>query len=338
MPDGNPIVEDAERRTTDEPLEGAGMAQDAADLVARVASGDWAEGLVSLVSAGLEVKGFVEDPLAKLSSMGLGWVVEHVGWLRWPLDFVASDQEKLTLMANAWTGIGDELRQAGQDLDNWYRTDSAHWAGPAVEQYRKFCGDRVHLYYAAADAASSVTTTVTICKGILAVVRGIIRDLVTDCVGKIISVIARYPPPATPAALPEVTTTAIETGNKITTWLTRLRTALANAGQLFKDGGNLFRNIRDYLAEARSAFDAARAGGVGLLGSLGHAASQTGSSVAFAVADAGKQVAEGVGEAAAEAVKELPAKAALEGAKEVAKSSSEAPLYEGGRHRVTGEL
>jgi len=341
MPEGNPIVAEAEEGLAagGSSLEGAGLAQDAYDLVSRAASGDWTEGLVSLLSAGLEAKSFVEDPLAKLASMGLGWVIEHVGWLREPLDWVTGDQEELTRMAGVWTGIGDELRQAGQDLDTWYRTDSAGWAGPAVEQYRRFCVDRVNLYNAAADAANSVTTTVTICKGILAVVRSIIRDLITDCVGKIISIIARYPPPTTPAAAPEVTAKAVETSNTIMTWVRKLRTAFANAGRLFTESGNLFKNIRDYLAEAKSAFGAARAGGEGLTGALGHAARQTGSSVAFGVRDAAKQVADGVAEAATSAVKEMPAKAALEGAKEVAKDSAEDDLYEGsGPYRVSGTL
>jgi hypothetical protein len=79
VPEPNPITGAAAERAAGSPLDGAGMAKDAADLAAKVANGDWTEGLVSLGSLAYETKEFLRDPLAKLASMGLGWVSSSSG-------------------------------------------------------------------------------------------------------------------------------------------------------------------------------------------------------------------------------------------------------------------
>lgn len=348
-------MEGAERREAADSsaLEGAGLAQDAHDLVTRVAGGDWTEGLISLLSAGLDVKSFLQDPLAKLTSMGLGWVIEHLGPLQDALDWVTGDQQQLGRLAETWTGIGGELLQTGKDLDGYYRTDTAHWSGAATVQYQRFCADRVNLYTAAAGAAQSVSQTVSICKGILAVIRSIVRDLITDCIGKVISIIARYPPPTTPLALPEIAGQAVTTGGRIMTWMRKLQKAFANAGQLFKESGNLFRSVRSKQRMLRNIDDAA--------GSIDRMARNLGASVEEAAAksdafrDAGiklakpdlvdvgqipKHLAEEMPKAGREMAEEIPLKAAVEGAKEIVEGTEEpARLYDGpGPHRVSGTL
>lgn len=60
-------------------LEGAGLVQDVGELTAAVASGQWAGGFASLLSAGFAVKDTLQDPMAKLISMGLGWAIEFFG-------------------------------------------------------------------------------------------------------------------------------------------------------------------------------------------------------------------------------------------------------------------
>ena len=193
-------------------LEGSGLVQDAANLGRLFDSDTWAEGLISGASALLEVGELLKDPIAKLVSMGLGWVIEFFEPLQWVLDKLVGDQEQIDRLSQDWTKIAGELQLTGDELEKYYKTDTAPWSGPGVDQYVKYCGEHVNLYHAAAGTATVTAGLIEKCGIILKVVRTIVRQLFTDCVGKVISIVLRYPPPMTPAALPEVVNTIADTG------------------------------------------------------------------------------------------------------------------------------
>lgn len=252
MPEGNRLVDEAAAAVEADRsmFTGAGMLQDAVDLGRKVGSGDWTEGLVSLASAAYDTRDLLADPIAKLASMGLGWLIEHFAPFAAVLDMLTGDQERLALMVETWSGIAEELHGAAQELHDHYTTDTAGWTGPAVAQYRLFCADRVDLYHAAGATAQATADNVACCRSILSGVREVVRGLVTDAVGSVVSIVCRYPPPTTPAAVGEVSQKLVSTGNEVRQWLDTLQRAFANAGRLMKDGGNLFADVR--LALVRS--------------------------------------------------------------------------------------
>lgn len=229
--------------------EGAGLLQDANDLVQQVASDQWAGGLTTLLSAGLNVKDAVADPMAKLASWGLGWAIEFFGPLNAWLDWLTCDQEQLTRAADTWTGIAAELRTTADELDHHYKTDTAGWTGAAVEQYRTYCADRVALYDATAGAAAATANLINRNKVLLTIVRSIVRDLITDGVGKVISIALRYPPPTTFAAAGEIANQVVSTGRSVTDLVERLRKALENAGELVRKSGRLFAEVREAIRD-----------------------------------------------------------------------------------------
>jgi len=339
MADGNPIIAAADQaaaRTGGSPLEGAGLAQDAHDLTGQVLSGSWAEGLISAASLANEVKDFVQDPIAKLASIGLGWAMEFFSPLQQFLDWLTGDQEQLERLSLSWEGIAAELGGTAQELDGLYRKDTAPWSGPAVTQYKQFCADRVELYAAAAGAASATGGLIKLCGVILNVVRSVVRQLITDCVGKVISIVLRYPPPATPAAAPEIVSQVADTGGLISKWMRSLQRAFANAWDLLKQSGNLFRDVKKYLAYSKKmAGELADGGALYAKLALG----------AFADVPAAAKAA--AKNAVRDIPGELPAKIGFEAAKEGAKyvtgteaeQEQPATLYDGpGPHRVTGTL
>jgi hypothetical protein len=331
MPD--PIVDAAADRAAASPLEGSGMLKDATDLATKVWNGDWAEGLVAAGSIAYETKDLLRDPLAKLTSMGLGWVIEFFGPLRWVLDQLTGNQEQLNLIVETWSGIAGAMNKAAGDLHTRYTTDTARWSGPAVAQYRLYCADQVDLYRAASTTAMSVANNARMSGAVLTTVREIVRGLITDAVGKAVSTICRYPPPATPAATPEIATTVIDTGNKVVQWLDKLKRAFANARELLSQSKRLFREVHGLLrfsrelATNRGAFRATVFETVGV-------------------------IAKGLGK---QALKEMPAEIpevvvaeSVKGAAGAAAAATKGPeqppeqqnqLYDGpGPHRVTGTL
>lgn len=332
MPDD--ILATAADRAERSPLEGAGMAKDAADLVTKVASGDWTEGLISLASLAYETKDFLADPLAKLTSMGLGWIIEFFGPLHWLLDQLTGDQEQLNLIVETWSGIAGEMSAAADDLHTRYTTDSANWTGPAVAQYRVFCADRVELYRAASATAQSVADNARMSGTVLTVVRELVRGLFTDAVGKAISIACRYPPPTTPAAAPEIATMITDTSSQAVQWVRKLERAFGNAGELLSQSGSQFRGIRSGLKLASQMPTLARRVGV---------ASAVFEETAHLAKDVSKRVVK-------EIPGQLPEKVTVEVSKGVANTAAvmagepeppadQSQLYdEPGPHRVTGNL
>lgn len=255
----NPISDAAAQRAAASPLEGSGMLKDATDLATKLGSEDWAEGLLAGASAVYEVREGLKDPLAKLTSMGLGWVIEFFGPLRSVLDWLTGDQEQLNLIVETWSGVAGQMTKAADDLHHAYTTDTARWSGSAVTQYRLYCADQVDLYRAASVTAMTVSNNARMSGMVLTTVREVIRGLITDAVGKAVSIISRFPPPTTPGAAPEVTATVVETGNTIRQWLDRLKRAFANAKEMLRASNGLFTRLKSFLGTADTFSSAARA-------------------------------------------------------------------------------
>ncbi|HYQ65894.1 hypothetical protein [Actinophytocola sp.] len=238
-------------------LEGAGMAQDFFDTYTKALSGNWAEGIVNFAGGVMSIQEFREDPFGKFISMGLGWVIEYFGWLRAPLDWLTGDQLELDRMAATWSGVGDELHRAATDLDEHYRTDTRDWAGATADKYRGYCENHVELYICLSHSAKTISTVTTMCKTVLAVVRTIVRELITDFVGRTISLLARYPPPTTPMALPEAGELAASYSQRILDWVRKAWKALTNAKELL---GDVLTKLRGLPAQLRSGMKAVREG------------------------------------------------------------------------------
>lgn len=362
MVEGNRILDDAATKAAANvsPLEGSGLAQDAADLAGQAVRGDWTEGLISASAVALDAAELLKDPVAKLVSMGLGWVIEFFGPLNWILDQLVGDQEQIDRLSLTWEGISTELGGVAEDLHVEYRSATADWSGPGVAQYMRYCGESVELYKAASDAAAATAGLIKTSGLILKVVRTIVRQLITDCVGKVISIVLRYPPPATPAAAPEVASAIADTGTTATKWLNQLKRAFSNAGEMLKQSMNLFRRIGRTLANCassgKSAFDLAL-GARGGLESLAVGAKHARAGAAL-LADLPAEVAPAVlretREGLGDVVNALPEKVLTESAKEYGKQVAAGPstdfeggpgvkqavaLYDGpGPHRVSGTL
>jgi hypothetical protein len=249
----NSLVTDAKKKVDEgsSALEGAGMAQDFWDAAAKAADGDWTEGLLNLGFGAAGVAEFLSDPIAGLASMGLGWLIEHVEFLRAPLDWVIGNQEQLEVMQETWSGISDEVEGVAKDLAEAVKADSAEWVGEGADAYRAFAAELGDLYSGVAGGAKAVSVLIEVCKSILNVVRSVLRDLLTECIGKLISILMRYPGPAAPAGLAgEGTAEIVSTGTRMSEWLRKLMRAFQRGIQHFHDLSGLFKVVGRKLLDA----------------------------------------------------------------------------------------
>lgn len=138
-------------------------------------------------SAILDTVAFALDPLAKLISAGLGWLIEHVKFLRWPLDQIAGDPDKIKELADSLHTIGENLRNAATDFDTALKTDITQWQGQAADQFTSTMnGHKTHID----DSGHSVDTVgyvVETTMALIAAVRALFRDIITTVLGDIIA-------------------------------------------------------------------------------------------------------------------------------------------------------
>jgi uncharacterized protein YukE len=142
---------------------------------------------VAAAGAVLDTVAFVLDPLANLISAGLGWLIEHVSFLRWPLDQIAGNPDQIKVLADGLHSIGEDLRNTAADLDSALGAQITQWQGPGYDSFRsEMTGHRTHLEDAgkAVDTAGYVVETTM---ALISAVRNLFRDIITTLLGDIIS-------------------------------------------------------------------------------------------------------------------------------------------------------
>ncbi|MFD7654416.1 hypothetical protein ACFV4N_10610 [Actinosynnema sp. NPDC059797] len=131
-----------------------------------------------LAAAWLDTLGAVLDPLSALAEADLGWLVEHVAFLRAPLDWLAGDGARIKDAVARW-------RQASIDLDGLARARRdevevhvSGWAPHAAEAFRRAREAWVDEALAASRRCAAVADHVSMAGTAAAAVRGVVRDLV----------------------------------------------------------------------------------------------------------------------------------------------------------------
>ncbi|RSM47334.1 hypothetical protein DMA12_08900 [Amycolatopsis balhimycina DSM 5908] len=142
---------------------------------------------INLISATLDTVAFVMDPLSKLIAAGLGWLIEHVSFLKWPLDQVAGNPAEVTKIANELHKIGEGLRNTGTDLDNTLKSTITQWQGKGHDSFVKSINDRKGWIDANAKASDVAGYMVETTGALIAAVRALLRDIITTILGDIIS-------------------------------------------------------------------------------------------------------------------------------------------------------
>ncbi len=236
---------DAEKYKVDNALEGAGAVQDVFGGAEKLLNGDWTEGLLSLAGAVPDIVEVIKNPLETLMSWGFGWIIEHVDFLKEPLDWVSGDQDALDLEVQKWLEVGKYVKTTAETLTDEVQKNCMEWSGAAADAYRAYVQKQLNGYREIVRLAELAGNIINICKTVLSVVRTIIRDLITDTLAKIVMIIARYPPPAYPAALAaEGVPFAIDKSTEAMTWAEKLMRVLMRAKSMLMD---FYKNVGDLL-------------------------------------------------------------------------------------------
>ncbi|HKS45112.1 MAG TPA: hypothetical protein VJT49_08355 [Amycolatopsis sp.] len=180
--DGGSLVDDATAQTS-----GSGLFNDVATTVKDFSDGDWLQAGFDVATDGLDLLGAAMDPLGTLASAGVGWLIEHISFLKKGLDELAGNPEAVTAKAVTWQNVAKQLNETAGDYERK--------AGGAREAYKE--GDGAAAYQAtaksyadslrgAAGHAQGASNAMQVGAAIVGTERGLIRDMISEFVGGLI--------------------------------------------------------------------------------------------------------------------------------------------------------
>jgi hypothetical protein len=224
--------------------EGAGIFESACGLVDGIAHRDWLGAGGNAVATGLSLIGAVMDPLQAVFAAGVGWLMEHVSFLREPLDKLMGDSKAIEGHAQSWYNIEQRIYDAVDFFVDQVNRSTAAWAAQSAEAYRRRARAHAESVQAMGKIADGMSKATTIVGAMVGVVRNTIRDIVAEVVGACISkAIQAATVVLIPKVAAEVAILVSKTSAKILGLLKRLFAAIKEMGVLTKQMSHIIEEI-----------------------------------------------------------------------------------------------
>ncbi|MDQ0376803.1 WXG100 family type VII secretion target [Amycolatopsis thermophila] len=143
---------------------------------------------VGIGSAGLalETLGLALDPIGSLLTAGIGWLIEHISVLRWPLDIMWGDPEGIQAAEEAVKAEKAKLEQWAQDHQTKLATLMESWSGEGADQFRKSMEAVTDQLNAIGGYLENAGKSMKVAGGLVGAFRGIARDLIAMLLATII--------------------------------------------------------------------------------------------------------------------------------------------------------
>ncbi|MBP2473126.1 hypothetical protein JOF53_001998 [Crossiella equi] len=138
------------------------------------------------ISVGLDVLAIVMNPLGELLKAGVGWLLEHVEWLREPLEVLTGDPKQVKAIADTWDRIGTQLQAAGEQYQGALGGVRG-WEGEAANAYRGVAEDYASGLILAAEEARDTASWITGAGVVVATARAIIFDMIASFISRVIA-------------------------------------------------------------------------------------------------------------------------------------------------------
>jgi RHS repeat-associated protein len=235
MPDGNPLVAQAQSTTT--AVTGIGILESAQDLANGVSDGSWVEAGLGGLGMGLEVLSMVIDPLGTLASYGVSWLIEHVRPLKEALDWFAGDPPVIQSFSDTWANVAKEVNAVSADYLTQAKSGTSGWTGGAADAYRGHAAEAADAVAGAGTLADGISVGVMIMGQVVSFVREFIRDIVGELVGRLIAWAIEEACTlglATPLVVAQATTAISKVVNKVTDVVRKLVKTISNVAPRLK--------------------------------------------------------------------------------------------------------
>jgi len=160
---------------------GTGIFYDAKSTLDDARKGDWLGLGIDVAADGLDALGLLMDPFGVLLSAPIGWIIEHISFLKEPLDLVAGDPDQVRAKAGTWTNIAAALEKSAADYrQSAEALQQGGFTGAAASAYVKAAGNYCGAVDAAGGHARDAAKAIEVAGAIVGTVRGTIRDLISQ--------------------------------------------------------------------------------------------------------------------------------------------------------------
>ncbi|WP_206792952.1 hypothetical protein [Amycolatopsis sp. MtRt-6] len=166
---------------------GAGIFNDAASTLTDARNGDWGNLAMDVGTDALDLLGAAMDPLGTLASAGVGWLIEHISFLKDGLDKLAGKPEAITAKAVTWTNIAKQLTETAESYEQKAKKVQQSFSDcGSAEAYQRTAESYVGVLRGAASHAEGASTAMNVGAALVGTERGLIRDLISSFVGELI--------------------------------------------------------------------------------------------------------------------------------------------------------
>ena len=166
---------------------GAGIFSDAASTLTDARNGDWGNLAMDVGTDALDLLGAAMDPLGTLAGAGVGWLIEHISFLKDGLDKLAGKPEAVTAKAVTWTNIAKQLTETAESYEQQAKKVQQSFSDcGSAEAYQRTAESYVSVLRGAASHAGDASTAMNVGAALVGTERGLIRDMISSFVGELI--------------------------------------------------------------------------------------------------------------------------------------------------------
>jgi hypothetical protein len=184
------------------------------------------------------------DPLQAVFAAGVGWLMEHVSFLREPLDKLMGDPHAIEGHAQSWYTIEQRIYDAVDFFVDQVNRTTVTWAAASAAAYRRRARDHAQSVQALGKIADGMSKATTIVGAMVGVMRNTLRDIVAEVVGACISkAIQAVTVVLIPKVAAEVAILVGKASAKILGLLKRLFAAIKQMGVITKQMSHLIEEI-----------------------------------------------------------------------------------------------
>jgi uncharacterized protein YukE len=179
--------------TVTEWYEGAGVVESVAGFVDTLTGESEGEG-VDVIDAAIGGAGMVVDlvgsaanPLAAVFSAGVGWLMEHISFIREPLDALLGNPDEINANTHQLKSAALEMKMIAQEHREDVEAMGASWSGASNEAFRSNQEQMAGQYEALGKTMDGTAAIYALSGALVCELRAMIFDWIADLLGELIA-------------------------------------------------------------------------------------------------------------------------------------------------------
>jgi uncharacterized protein YukE len=147
---------------------------------------NWQELAIDGAIVGLDLLSMFMNPLGELVKIGVGWMMEHIDFIREPLEVLTGDAKQVDAIADTWENIAKRLDETTAEYQTAMSLTEG-WSGDAAARYRGLAEGYFSALGQVADQARDAANGVKTAGVVVATTRAIIFDMIATFISDVIS-------------------------------------------------------------------------------------------------------------------------------------------------------